>query len=107
MYSKPIALAIFAFAMTGCSSTATQAPATADTAPATSPTRGGECNASAVQNIIGNAYSERAVQNALQRSGAGSLRVLQPGQVMTMEYNPSRLTIVIDDAQTIASARCG
>jgi len=108
MYSKPIALAVFAFVVTGCSSTATRAPAAAnDTTPAPAATANGGCNADAVQGMVGSAYSERAVQTAMQRAGAGVLRVLQPGQLMTMEYNPSRLTVVIDDAKTIASARCG
>lgn len=100
--------------LTGCSTSATTpsgrqdssaAPAPATT---TTPTAGnGQCDASAVQSVVGERFSDRAAQTAQSRAGAGTLRVLQPGQVMTMEYNPQRLTIVVDESGTIASARCG
>src|SRR5690606_1944452 len=77
-------------------------------APATPSAGGnGQCDASAVQSIVGETFSDRAAQNAQSRAGASTLRVLQPGQVMTMEYNPQRLTIVVDESRAIASARCG
>ena len=109
-------LKLFAGALTvvmaGCSTSPT-APSdrqNGSAAPATStaPTAGDrQCDASAVQAIVGERFSDRAAQNAQSRAGAGTLRVLQPGQVMTMEYNPQRLTIVVDESGAVASARCG
>lgn len=111
-------LKLFAGALTvvlsGCSTSAT-APsdrqsggATPTPAPATTPAAGnGQCDASAVQSVVGERFSDRAAQGAQSRAGASTLRVLQPGQVMTMEYNPQRLTIVVDESGAVASARCG
>jgi hypothetical protein len=109
-------LKLFAGALTvvlsGCSSSAT-APSDRPTggttpAPAATPAGGnGQCDASAVQSVVGERFSERAAQGAQSRAGASTLRVLQPGQVMTMEYNPQRLTIVVDESGAVASARCG
>jgi hypothetical protein len=99
-------------AMAGCS-TSTTAPSDrqgggATPAPAAAPAAGnGQCDASAVQSIVGEPFSERAAQSAQSRAGAATLRILQPGQVMTMEYNPQRLTIVVDESDAVASARCG
>lgn len=101
-----------AVVLSACSTTAT-APSdrqTGDTtpAPATTPTAGnGQCDASAAQSVVGERFSDRAAQNAQSRAGASTLRVLQPGQVMTLEYNPQRLTIVVDESGAVASARCG
>lgn len=99
-------------AMAGCSTSAT-APsdrqnAGAAPAPATAPAAGnGQCDASAAQSVVGERFSDRAAQSAQSRAGASTLRILQPGQVMTMEYNPQRLTIVVDESGAVASARCG
>ncbi|MCK9509932.1 MAG: I78 family peptidase inhibitor [Pigmentiphaga sp.] len=67
----------------------------------------GRCDAAGVQNLVGQPYSERQAENARQRSGANSLRTLLPGQVMTMEYNPTRLTVVVGAQQEVMSVRCG
>lgn len=109
-------LKLFAGALTvvlsGCSTSAT-APSDrqsggATPAPAPTPAAGnGQCDASAVQSVVGERFSDRAAQSAQSRAGASTLRVLQPGQVMTMEYNPQRLTIVVDESGAVASARCG
>lgn len=68
---------------------------------------GGECNSQGLSSLVGQAYSDSVAQRARQQSGAGILRVVQPGEVMTLEYNPQRLTIVVADDATIWSARCG
>jgi len=108
--------AVVTVVLAGCSTSATTpsdrqggstSPAPAAT-PAARPSGGnGQCDANAVQSIVGERFSDRAAQGAQSRAGAATLRVLQPGQVMTMEYNPQRLTIVVDESGAIASARCG
>ena len=108
-------LTAFAFlaVLAGCSSTTTQPSSPANDTSASSPPTstpagaGGECNAAPVQSLVGQAFGDRAAQNAGEQAGASTVRVLQPGQVMTMEYNPERLTIVVDEARNIASLRCG
>ena len=40
-------------------------------------------------------------------AGAAHAQFLRPGMVMTMDYRPDRLVIVLDDAGRVESARCG
>ena len=91
-----------ALLLAGCASTGSPGPASS-----TSSESSGRCDADGVQNLVGQAYSERQAENARQRSGASSLRTLMPGQVMTMEYNPTRLTVVVGAQQKVMSVRCG
>ncbi|MBU4612292.1 hypothetical protein IMZ29_17605 [Achromobacter sp. GG226] len=65
------------------------------------------CNADPVMNIVGKPLNDRAANDAQQRAGAATLRVMRPGQVMTMEYNPRRLTVVMDEKSVVSSVRCG
>lgn len=101
----------FAVALAACSSSGPQASAGAasGSSPAPASPVGGDqvCDAGPVANLVGQPWSDRAAADAQQRARAGVLRVLKPGQVMTMEYNPRRLTIVLDDDQRVSSARCG
>jgi len=68
---------------------------------------GSECKSDSVAALAGTAYSDSLAQRAQRQSGSTVLRVLRPGELMTLEYNPQRLTIVIDDDGKIASIRCG
>ncbi len=65
------------------------------------------CNADPIMNIVGKPINERGASDAQQRATAATLRLMRPGQVMTMEYNPRRLTIVVDEQNTVSSVRCG
>jgi hypothetical protein len=60
-----------------------------------------------VQNLLGQAYSDSVGETARQRSGSRAIRLLKPGQVMTMEYDPSRINIILDDKGAIQALRCG
>jgi hypothetical protein len=65
------------------------------------------CNAQAVQNLVGQKYS--SAHDGDLRAGASvtQLRILRPGQVMTMEYNPSRLNVILEKNDVISALRCG
>jgi hypothetical protein len=60
-----------------------------------------------VQDLIGKKYSESVASDARARSQSSQLRVMRPGQVMTMEYNPARLNIILDGGDVITALRCG
>lgn len=66
-----------------------------------------ECDAQLVQDLIGKKYSESVGDDARSRSHSSQLRVMRPGQVMTMEYNPMRLNIILDGGDLITALRCG
>ncbi|MBP6018214.1 MAG: hypothetical protein KA735_01870 [Burkholderiaceae bacterium] len=67
----------------------------------------GLCDADPAQSLLGKAPQPDIMAQAKQLSGAKQLRTLLPGQVMTMEYNPERLNILVGDSDTITRINCG
>lgn len=103
MYPKqlPCTLALL-LVLAGCSSlddTSTSAaqPASSD----------GTCNSAAVQNMLGKTATAEQVEQARQQAGAHSVRVLAPGDAVTLDYNSRRLNIDIDEAEVIEQISCG
>ena len=72
--------------------------------PMPSPVR---CNADRVQALVGREAKPRVVQRAKKRSGARTVRVIRPGQPVTMDFRSDRLNLEVDRDNTIRSARCG
>jgi len=123
MIAKLIPLALAA-ALAGCAAGGSRpaaqpaggsgAPAAGD-APASAPTPAGPqgsalgetCNADPVQHLVGSKLTPAVTQDARAQSSSAYTRVLRPGQVMTMEYNAERLTIVIDGQDVITRLHCG
>ncbi|GAB1578824.1 I78 family peptidase inhibitor [Bordetella petrii] len=112
MIRKLIPLLLVA-GLTACATSGTQraasdAPA-ADSAAAPSggSATGPGCDAQPVQDLAGTKYSESVADDARARSHSSHLRVMRPGQVMTMEYNPDRLNLILDGGETITALRCG
>ncbi|MEI2418505.1 I78 family peptidase inhibitor [Orrella sp. JC864] len=68
---------------------------------------GGECNADNLQGSLGQPLSDSLAAQLLQQSGSATARTLRPGQVVTMEYNPQRLNVLVDDNNVITAIRCG
>lgn len=66
-----------------------------------------DCDAQSVQNMVGRQYSESLDSQLKSGANASQLRVLKPGQVMTMEYNPSRLNVIVEGDGSISALRCG
>lgn len=99
--------------LTACASSGTQ-NTTSDEAVSrtTSSTSSGnagttDCNAEPVQNLIGKKYSTSIDGNLRSTANANQLRILKPGQVMTLEYNPSRLNVIVESDDVISALRCG
>ena len=82
------------------------ATAAAPAAPATPPAQPG-CNAEAARRLVGQIATAEVVEQARSAAGAENARTLKPGQVVTMEFNPSRLNIDVDAGNTITNVRCG
>ena len=66
-----------------------------------------DCDAAPVQSMIGQPYSDSVGESVRQRSSSHAVRLLKPGEVMTMEYNPTRINIILDDKGAIGALRCG
>jgi hypothetical protein len=79
----------------------------ADT-PETPPARlAGQCDAAAVQDLVGKPASSELGADALTRSHAAVMRWLRPGQIVTMEYRADRLNLNLDAQNVVARIGCG
>ena len=98
-------------------SSATTSSTAASSASSSSPRRGGlvsgnpndsgECNAGAVQSAVGKSLNQSTLDQLRTQAGAGSARTLLPGEMITMEYNPARLNVLVDQKSTVTAVRCG
>nr|WP_286948225.1 entry exclusion lipoprotein TrbK [Pseudomonas sp. UBA6718] len=67
----------------------------------------GRCNAEAVQHLVDQRITAELAEEARVKAGAEHLRVTQPNQPVTMDYNPQRLNIDIDEDDSIIRLSCG
>jgi hypothetical protein len=65
------------------------------------------CNIEKLQNVLGQTISVDKIEQIRLKAGAERVRVLAPNDAATMDYNPQRLTIDIDEAETIQRLSCG
>ncbi len=91
-------LAALLLLLPACTTMGPQAEANAPT---------GKCSADPVQSLVGGAFSEALVADAQRRSGARSIRVIRPGQAVTMDFREDRLNIALDVSDKVESLRCG
>lgn len=68
---------------------------------------GKSCDGQPVQNLVGKTFSDSIAGDVKSGSSSDTVRVLKPGQVMTLEYNPSRVNIIVDGQGKISAIRCG
>jgi len=67
----------------------------------------GDCNVENLQGVLGQNASAELIEQVQQRANAKTLRVLAPGDAATMDYNPQRLNIDIDESEVIIRLTCG
>lgn len=74
----------------------------------TIPTAGaGRCNAARVQSFTGALGTADVGQVLLRRSGAKTLRWIQPGMAVTMDYRGDRLNVRVDGRNFVTGVDCG
>lgn len=66
-----------------------------------------QCREDAAKFAVGKAADAKLAEEARVKAGAVRVRVVRPGQMVTMEFDPSRLTLDVDAAGRVVSARCG
>ncbi|KAF1694144.1 I78 family peptidase inhibitor [Pseudoxanthomonas koreensis] len=66
-----------------------------------------ECDDTQVQGLVGQVLEESTAEQARVDAGAKSVRVLEPGQMVTMEFDGERLNIEVDGERKIVALRCG
>ena len=65
------------------------------------------CRAAGAQAELGKTVSEQTVDDARYAAGAMRTRVIRPGQAVTMDADPQRLNIEVDETGRIRRLRCG
>jgi len=65
-----------------------------------------ECDATSVQLYVGQNWRDSLDDDLRRASTSQTLRLLKPGQVITLEFNPYRLNAVIDAQGVITSLYC-
>lgn len=60
------------------------------------------CGASGLQGLVGQPASSLDTMRFAQR-----MRVIRPGQMVTMDYSEARLNIAVDEAERITRVYCG
>lgn len=65
------------------------------------------CRAAGAQAVLGRPFNDMTEAEALRASGGLRTRVIPPGGVVTMDNDPMRLNIELDETGTIRRMRCG
>jgi hypothetical protein len=120
MVRKSLPTSLFAFALAallaGCAANGPRSSggadfgATGSDSSANSPlsqSGAADCDAQPVQGLLGQVYSDNVGETIRQNSGSKSIRLLKYNEMMTMEYIPSRINIIVDAKGAIYALRCG
>ena len=101
MTLRPAASFVLLLAVTACAS---QPPAQAD-----DPAPGGRtaCDASTAQGAIGKPATADTIERVRVDSHSRVVRVLHPGQMVTMEFSAERVDIRVDANNVILAITCG
>jgi hypothetical protein len=67
----------------------------------------GQCDAAGAQQLVGRARSAELGAEAMRLTGAGAVRWLTPGMIVTMEYREDRLNIHVDENSKVVRINCG
>lgn len=66
-----------------------------------------DCGAERVQDRVGREYSEALGESIRAESGAAAVRVIRPGEAVTLDYRADRLNVRLDDDDIISEIGCG
>ena len=87
------------FPLTAC--TIAQSDATAPGPPA------GTCHNEVLSRFTGQPASQALGERILRESGARTIRWVPKGSVVTMEFSPERVTVLLDGNNNVERASCG
>jgi len=67
----------------------------------------GTCRNEPLAQFTGQPASQELGARMLAESGARTIRWVPKGSVITMEFSPHRVTVLLDGANRVESVRCG
>lgn len=103
---SPLSL-LAVLALAGCSTGGTDNTTATAAAPAPVAATDGRCDSDLAKFAVGQTASSSLLQQAQQRSGAQTARILRPGDIMTLEYRSERLNLNVDAQGVVARVNCG
>ncbi|MDB5695662.1 MAG: hypothetical protein JWN21_1205 [Sphingomonas bacterium] len=65
------------------------------------------CSAAPAEVLVGERYRRGVPSRAKRLSGARTVRVMWPGQLVTMDFREDRLNLRVDRRRLITAVRCG
>lgn len=68
---------------------------------------GDMCGQSLVQNYVGLRANETVREEVSRRSGAATVRWVEPGMAVTMDFRADRMTAELNEDGVVVSLRCG
>jgi hypothetical protein len=107
LISAVLLIGLAGCAAPGDSSSSDASSSGADTALSTSSGPASTCDADPVQSLLGKQPTSALVEGARSRSHSSTARVLKPDQPVTMEYDPSRLNLIVNEKNILSSIHCG
>jgi hypothetical protein len=66
-----------------------------------------QCRAAGAQEFLGQELDPHVVEKARAHAGALRSRVIRPGDAVTMDADPLRLNLEVDDSGIVRRLRCG
>lgn len=104
MHSRPIPISaiVLSALLASCSSTPPGEPS--QRANAAVPER---CSTEPLADLVGKPGSQDLLEQARQRSGAQRARMLNPDDMMTLDYDAQRLNIDLDEQGRVYRLSCG
>ncbi|AMO24457.1 hypothetical protein GCM10027034_12730 [Ramlibacter solisilvae] len=85
-----------------CAQPSAMPPAPAPSNPVSSP-----CDAQPAQFALGRVLDAGLTEQLRARTGAERVRVVRPGEMVTMEFDGRRLTVELDAGGRVLKLRCG
>ncbi len=96
-----------ALVLTACASTSGQRVQTGPREPISLRDEDDQCGASLVQTFMGLRANDVLRTEVAQRSGAATVRWIEPGMAVTMDFRADRLNAELDEDGVIRTIRCG
>ena len=99
--------ALSASSLSACAQRDAEPYATGQREPISLRDEGDECGASLVQSFVGIRANDALRAEIASRSGARTVRWIEPGMAVTMDFRPDRLNAEMDADGVITVLRCG